>query len=939
MFLKSALTIGFILLLGYRTSAQVDTGHHVYGLVVGISDYANKAFKDLKYADDDAILFADFLKKKMVQPQDTGNITLLTNKRASAIPVWNEINKMQNKAKEGDTVYFYFSGHGSASNPEDIFIICHDAVKGQLDAGGCVNINSLKNRIKIMTANKVKVILITDACRTNESNDNVNNLMFTEALTKRAGDIQFSSCSKNEKSMEDRRWGDGHGVFTWYLWKGWMGMADDNNNKRVTFDELSKYVTYNVRKATYDSIADKAMQTPYSCCVEYSDILMANVNPDHKKKMIEMELQGNSTLYAMLIPQVFTRGSDNEVIEDSLALEYYSRLNDAIDREVFLDPDSSCAIFYYKQFEQRQKTGPTLEESRMDLVAAMANKAQSYIQRFLQGEADSITNSDYWYASRLMYKSLELMDTSNDFYTSMKARALFLEANSMMYYQDEMRLAFYKLDTSLQLEPGKAYIYYNKARIYEKFNVFFDSAQANYLRAIKLAPQWVNPLIDLGNMYIDKGDYDKGTLYFNKAITMQPGPYVYNLLGYTYYTLSEKEEHQDSALMYYHKALQLDPENIDAELGIAAIYRKKKMYDTANIYYMKALAADSTYYYTYAHLGAFEYYRNNMQLAEYYYRMAIYYHPRYTQAHIMLGYIYNHYLNEKDKAIDAYYECVKIDYYHTQAYTAIGNILAERKQYDEAIRFLKYPLTYDPSYNPVYLADAYIGRAVYYGSPADYDTAKSWLDSSVLHFPDAYYNYAIYGSYYYDMKEIEKSKASFRKSSSMNSTYYYNWVMLGFLHFMDKNYDSAIYYYNRGIEEAPGSEHNYEYLWKVYHYGTLDYSKAVLAADMAIERKLNVHRFYYLKSLSLMQAKNYTAALEAIDSATMLYGYAGRYLFTRAQVLSGMGRTDDALEWLRESIKAGLSATRDEFYDGSFRNIEENKKFKKIVKKYLRKNN
>ena len=934
--IKSLMIIVIFLFRVSHMSAQVDSGHHVYGLVVGVSDYKDNAFKDLKFADDDAQMFADFLKTQLVKPSDTGNIILLTNKRATAIPVWNEIYKIQNKAKAGDTVYLYFSGHGSANTPEDIFIICHDAAKGQLDAGGCVNINSLKNRIKILISKGVKVILITDACRTNEVNDVANNLIFTEALSKNSGEIQFTSCSSNERSLEDRRWGKGHGVFTWYLLNGWMGMADNNNNNRVTLEELHNYVARRVGQDTYDSIQDRSLQTPDYCCSKFNSTLMATVNPEIRRKLQDSEESGETNLYAALIPRYYTRGSEEEELKDSLTIVYYAHLNEMIDKEQFLEPDTACAIYYYEKFAERQKSGTTLEESKLDLIAGMANKAQSYIQDYLQGN-DSFERWEFRYASRLMYRALSYMDSSNHMYTSLKARALFLEANSMMRNQDEMLIAFHKLDSSLALEPNKAYVYYNKARIYEKFNVYFREAEKNYLKAIELAPKWAYPLIGLGNMYIDSGWYAQGMTYFNRAIDIQPGPYIQTLLGYTYEHLTGKPEYMDSAILHYNLALESDSSYIDAMLGLASAYGKLENTDKAVEYYLKALETDTTYYFTYIHFGALFYNAKNMEKAEYYYRKSLEYYPNNVQAHLMLGHIYNYYLNEKQKAVEAYYECVKLDYYYTKAYKAIGIICLDRGQYAEALSFLKYPWTYDPNYNPVYIAKAYLDRAKALNTPADNDSAKIWLDTAIHYYPNDYYSHTMMGTYYWRVDSTQKSLQSFRTSMRLDSSYYFNWLMLGYIHYEEANYDSAIWYYNQGIAHSPESEDMYEYLWQLHEFGTKNFRLASEAADMAIRADVNRHYFYFLKTYSAWNEGNFALALESIDSADALYPNYGRYLFARAMVLCSMNRHDESLETLKRSMDNGLYAVRDDFYNGSFRSLEGNKKFEKLVKKYLRK--
>ena len=60
----------------------------------------------------------------------------------------------------------------------------------------------------------------------------------------------ISASSDRELSQESRKWGGGHGVFTYYLLKGLNREADYNRDQRVTLGELIPYLSEQVRRAT-----------------------------------------------------------------------------------------------------------------------------------------------------------------------------------------------------------------------------------------------------------------------------------------------------------------------------------------------------------------------------------------------------------------------------------------------------------------------------------------------------------------------------------------------------------------------------------------------------------------------------------------------------------------------------------------------------------------
>jgi uncharacterized caspase-like protein len=67
------------------------------------------------------------------------------------------------------------------------------------------------------------------------------------------GLLVFTGSEAGELSQESRRWGGGHGVFTYFLLKGLKGEADVNRDRIVTTGELIDFVSENVRRATQNT--------------------------------------------------------------------------------------------------------------------------------------------------------------------------------------------------------------------------------------------------------------------------------------------------------------------------------------------------------------------------------------------------------------------------------------------------------------------------------------------------------------------------------------------------------------------------------------------------------------------------------------------------------------------------------------------------------------
>jgi uncharacterized caspase-like protein len=79
-----------------------------------------------------------------------------------------------------------------------------------------------------------------------------NNLinLYSAKLFKEEGRAAITSSDVNELSYENKRWGGGHGVFTYALLEGLRGQADANADSLITAGEVFAYVRDRVRLET-----------------------------------------------------------------------------------------------------------------------------------------------------------------------------------------------------------------------------------------------------------------------------------------------------------------------------------------------------------------------------------------------------------------------------------------------------------------------------------------------------------------------------------------------------------------------------------------------------------------------------------------------------------------------------------------------------------------
>ena len=94
---------------GEKNNSNVIRPNETYGLVVGISQYANDGIPDLNFADKDALVFSEYLRNTIV---DSSALVTLINEQATTSNIVVNLFDISKRAIKGDKVYIYFSGHG-----------------------------------------------------------------------------------------------------------------------------------------------------------------------------------------------------------------------------------------------------------------------------------------------------------------------------------------------------------------------------------------------------------------------------------------------------------------------------------------------------------------------------------------------------------------------------------------------------------------------------------------------------------------------------------------------------------------------------------------------------------------------------------------------------------------------------------------------------------
>ncbi|MBE2246893.1 MAG: caspase family protein [Candidatus Competibacteraceae bacterium] len=886
--------------------AEIISGHsamsvrgNTYALIIGISEYADPLMPSLKYADDDAMAFKNFLMSKAGGDIKDTNIRIFLNKDATAMNISQKgIRWLMNKAKnEGDRVYIYFSGHGDATSESEMFLLAHDVIADSYSYSvhGALQIFNLKRRILELTARKVEVVLITDACRTNELQKGVNvPIYYTKRIMEEnVGEIQFMSCSANESSYEDKRWGNGRGVFSYHLIEGLMGLADENNDLQVTVYELYKYVNEQVRKDRTDPVTKRPLQRPAFCCSENEYDVLAIVDSDTKEQLLasksnQREISGNTLAMGKGISLI-------TYSNDTILLRLYNQFRSAINSNNLIKPEKDNALYYYRQIESMPEAQPYLDDLKIDLIASLSVRGQQAIEVYLKG-ADSLFPASYFSEASANFRyALSLIDKTDEYYPIFLSRQLFLEAKSYAGENKYREQAFNLMMRALQMDTSQAYIHKGLGDLYYSFRTY-DKAMIYYQNTIRLAPRWHVAYDDLAGLYLDRGQYDLAIKYYRMSFSLGNNLSSLHNIGVSF---SYKNEN-DSAMYYYNKVLSTDSSYIYSWLGLYYMHKQNADEEKMIKCLLKAYYSDTTHFRTLMYLGDYYFQQENYKDAYEWFDYCSNFYPSSAEVAMWKGYM-KEMMKDYSKAISFYQSAIHLDNYYTPAYKQMGILFNELNRYDKAIPYLNKPLQFDTEYNPSILAFAYY-KLNYI------DSAIAMLDISLQRNPHDGYALNLYGYIYSERNDWENALRMYKTALAVNPQH------------ADYISNSALCYYELGIIDSsatlyqylqrlyPQMIDGYKGLWNINYYLLKNFEEASHVMKIALDQGVDAYECIPYIIYSKLAMHDYQGAIESANELSWRYpNNLYLHLFYRSVIDATQKDEQSFCQHLQKALESGLS--------------------------------
>ncbi|MEM6379752.1 MAG: tetratricopeptide repeat protein, partial [Bacteroidota bacterium] len=366
-------------------------------------------------------------------------------------------------------------------------------------------------------------------------------------------------------SVEDERWGNGRGLFSYYLVNGLRGLADENENLYVSKFEIENYLRDNVRRES------DLKQIPV-ISGGLSSLRLSRVD----SKLLQ-QFQDEP------IAPVASNSAPSNV--DTSALSKFTQFEKALSQKQLLYPKAGSAYEIYQSMGKDAQSQAFKKIMKISLTSALQDEAQQALNEYITSPGRELakrwTNAEA-YANYPAYLDVaaDLLGADNYFYKDVKSRAhYFRGVNQRLVAQaeDMQDTDFYlaamtEQQKALQLQPIAPHIYNEMGLLYQQLKNS-SKATENFQKAIALSPTWGLALTNLAIVYQQLEQYELAERYFLESIQADENLSLsYFNLGYFYEEIGKEEQAEQA----YATAIQRKDPDPDAYYNLAYIKMTKQ---------------------------------------------------------------------------------------------------------------------------------------------------------------------------------------------------------------------------------------------------------------------------------------------------------------------------------------------------------------------------
>jgi len=220
-----------------------------------------------------------------------------------------------------------------------------------------------------------------------------------------------------------------------------------------------------------------------------------------------------------------------------------------------------------------------------------------------------------------------------------------------------------------------------------------SQAEAAYRQILQVAPDQPDALHLLGMVANQAGQNELAVELISKAITINPAAPMYYNLGNVF----REQGKQDAAVDCFRKALQLQPDHVNACLNLGVVLKAQGKLDEAAGNFRKVLKLRPGFMGAYLHLGNVCKEQGKFDDAAECFQNALRLKPDYVEARVNLGNV----LKEQgrlDEAIESFRKVLALKPDYAEVHNNLGNVLQAQGKLDAAVESFGKALALKPDY-------------------------------------------------------------------------------------------------------------------------------------------------------------------------------------------------------------------------------------------------
>lgn len=262
-----------------------------YAILLGTEEYEeNYVYPETRYCHDDVNLLKDTLVKYCdFEDRDIYVELLSIYEERTPTDILDKISEFIKDSKSGDTILFYYAGHGAYVDNHSYLILPHTKSKDIKQTA--ILLSDISARLKENGRVNVRIF---DCCHSGQDvrgshSEQLDSKNFTQDIISNNNDgwVTLASCSKSEKSYVDDTLK--HGVFTYFLSESIIEYKENE-------DILPEIIKISLCKKVFKWCCEKGkQQTP-----TLNASISGNISIARRKDNVDLESKENKHIEEVL---------------------------------------------------------------------------------------------------------------------------------------------------------------------------------------------------------------------------------------------------------------------------------------------------------------------------------------------------------------------------------------------------------------------------------------------------------------------------------------------------------------------------------------------------------------------------------------------------------------------------------------------------------------